>query len=248
MVQNTCKIPKEALHMEENKTAQEASARKKHPGNLTPITALYTGGEEVFNAVTHGVGALLSIAALVLLVVFSAFPFNPLKLAGSIVFGVSLILLFSCSTLYHAVVHPKAKAVLRVLDHTSIFVLIAGTYTPITLVTLNGPTGYTLFAVVWIAAVIGIILNAISIERFKVFSMICYVAMGWVVVFAFSPLLHSLAMPGVVLLVAGGLSYTLGLIFYRLKRIRYMHGIWHLFVLAGAVLHFLCIFFYVILP
>ena len=222
--------------------------KKKRTGNLTPLHALYTDGEEVFNAVSHGIGALLSIAGLVILVVCSVIPFNPLKFASSIVFGVSLILLFSASMLYHAVSQPLAKAVLRVLDHTSIFLLIAGTYTPVTLVTLGGVTGVTLFAVVWIAAVVGVILNAISIERFKIFSMICYVAMGWVVIFALSPLMQALAPAGVALLVAGGLCYTLGLLFYRLKRIPYMHGIWHLFVLAGAVLHYLCILFYVIIP
>ena len=175
-------------------------------------------------------------------------PFDPVKLAASIVYGVSLILLFSASTLYHAIRHPRAKAVLRVLDHTSIFLLIAGTYTPITLITLGGATGLTLFSVVWLAAIVGIVLNALSIERFKVFSMICYVAMGWAVIFALSPLIRAMPAGGIALLVAGGLCYTLGLIFYRLKRIRYMHSVWHLFVLAGAVVHFLCVLLYVILP
>lgn len=214
----------------------------------TALGALYTPGEEVFNSVTHGVGTLLSIAALVIMSVFSALAGDGYKLASSIVFGVSLILLFSASTLYHAVSEPLAKKVLRILDHTSIFILIAGTYTPITLITLRGQTGTTLFCVVWAAALVGVVLNAISIERFKVFSMICYVAMGWVVVFAFGPLVRALALPGIVLLVVGGLCYTGGLIFYRLKRIKYMHGIWHLFVLAGAICHFLCILLYVIIP
>lgn len=239
MAQNIYKIPKEVHSMEE---------KKKFAGNLAPLKAFYTGGEEIFNAVSHGVGALLSIAALVILVVFSVLSGSALKLASSIVFGISLILLFSASTLYHAISHPKAKAVLRVLDHTSIFLLIAGTYTPVTLVTLGGRTGFWLFATVWVAAVVGVVLNAVSIERFKVFSMICYVAMGWVIVFAFSPLVKALAPAGIALLVAGGLCYTLGLIFYRLKHIRYMHGVWHLFVLAGAVLHFLSILLYVIIP
>lgn len=228
--------------------SDSAPQTKKRVGNLAPIAALYTGGEEVFNAVTHGVGALLSIAALVILVVFSVLPFNGVKLAASIVYGVTLILLFSASTLYHAITHPTAKAVLRVLDHASIFLLIAGTYTPVTLVTFADATGIALFTIVWTAAIIGVILNALSIERFKVFSMICYIAMGWVVIFAISPLVKALPVAGIALLVAGGLCYTLGLIFYRLKHIRYMHGVWHLFVLAGAVLHFLCILLYVIMP
>ena len=245
MAHNTPERSKEASRMEENKSAP---APRKHLGNLTPRAALYTGGEEIFNAVSHGVGILLSIAALVLLVVFSVMPFDPVKLAASIVYGVSLILLFSASTLYHAIRHPRAKAVLRVLDHTSIFLLIAGTYTPITLITLGSATGLTLFSVVWLAAIVGIVLNALSIERFKVFSMICYVAMGWAVIFALSPLIRAMPAGGIALLVAGGLCYTLGLIFYRLKRIRYMHSVWHLFVLAGAVVHFLCVLLYVILP
>lgn len=224
------------------------SRAKKCPGNLAPIAKLYTGGEEVFNAISHGVGALLSIAALVLMIVFSCIPFNGIKLAASIVYGVTLILLFSASTLYHAITHPLAKAVLRVLDHASIFLLIAGTYTPVTLVTFGDATGLTLFGVVWIAAIVGVVLNALSIERFKVFSMVCYIAMGWVIVFAIKPLIAALPLPALFLLVAGGLFYTLGLIFYRLKRIRYMHGVWHLFVLGGAVTQFLAIFLYVILP
>lgn len=249
MAHNTDKLSKEATVMEHNmEGAQPIDPPKKRFSNLAPIAALYTGGEEIFNAVTHGVGVLLSIAALVILVVFSVFPFQPVKLASSIVYGVSLILLFSASTLYHAISHPTAKAVLRVLDHTSIFLLIAGTYTPITLVAFGDRTGLILFSIVWLAAIVGVILNALSIERFKVFSMICYVAMGWVVIFAISPLLRALPPAGIALLVAGGLCYTLGLIFYRLKRIRYMHGVWHLFVLAGAITHFLCIALYVIIP
>lgn len=224
----------------------ENNTPKKKRFSLPPLIP-YTGGEEIFSAVTHGVGAVLSIAALVLMVVFSALQGDAWKLASSIVFGISLLLLFLASTLYHAVRHPLAKQVLRILDHTSIFLLIAGTYTPFTLVTLRGSVGYALFFVVWIAALVGVVLNALSIERFKVFSMVCYLAMGWVIVFAFSPLVQSLARPGIVLLVAGGLCYTLGLLFYRLKGVRYMHGVWHLFVLAGAVCHFLCVFLYIIL-
>ena len=219
---------------------------KAKPLSNSVFQKFYTGGEEIMNAVTHGVGALLSVAGLVILIVLSVLSGDPFKLAGSLVFGITLILLFTASTLYHAITHPQAKAVLRVLDHTSIFLLIAGTYTPITLVTLRGPVGWTIFSVVWIAAIVGVVLNAVSIERFKVFSMICYVAMGWCVVFAFPPLFRSLARPGIWLLIAGGVCYTGGIAFYAFKR-RYMHGIWHLFVLAGAVCHYLCVLLYVIL-
>ena len=219
---------------------------KAKPLSNSVFQKFYTGGEEIMNAVTHGVGALLSVAGLVILIVLSALSGDPFKLAGSLVFGITLILLFTASTLYHAITNPRAKAVLRVLDHTSIFLLIAGTYTPITLVTLRGPVGWTIFSVVWIAAVLGVVLNAISIERFKVFSMVCYVAMGWCVVFAFPPLFRALARPGIWLLIGGGVCYTGGIAFYAFKR-RYMHGIWHLFVLAGAVCHYLCILLYDIL-
>ena len=228
-------------------SAPEKNKSKKFPGNLAPIAKLYTGGEEIFNAVSHGVGALLSVAALVLMIIFSCLPFSGVKLAASIVYGLTLILLFTASTLYHALIPPKAKAVFRVLDHATIFLLIAGTYTPVTLVTFGDALGFTLFGVVWLAAIVGVVLNALSIERFKIFSMICYIAMGWVILFAIKPLVAALPLGALLLLVAGGLAYTLGLIFYRLKHVRYMHSIWHLFVLAGAILQFFCIFFYVIL-
>lgn len=205
----------------------------------------YTIGEEIMNAVTHGVGALLAIAGLVLNVVFGALSGDAAKLAGGLVYGIMLVILFTASTLYHALTHPTAKAVFRVLDHTSIFLLIAGTYTPITLVTLRGTVGWTIFSVVWACAILGIVLNAISIERFKLFSMICYVAMGWCVIFAFPPLFRAMPLPGLVLLLAGGVCYTGGIVFYALRR-RYMHGIWHLFVLAGAVCHYLAVLLYVI--
>ncbi|WP_102412358.1 PAQR family membrane homeostasis protein TrhA [Beduinella massiliensis] len=220
--------------------------RRSSPLSNSVFQKFYTGGEEIMNSVTHGVGVLLSIAGLVLNVVFGVLSGDPWKFAGGLTFGITLILLFTCSTLYHAITNQRAKAVLRVLDHTSIFLLIAGTYTPITLVTLRGPVGWTIFAVVWSAAILGVVLNAVSIERFKVFSMICYVAMGWCVVFAFPPLFRALARPGIYLLIAGGVCYTGGIVFYALRR-RYMHGIWHLFVLAGAVCHYLCVLLYVIL-
>ncbi len=217
----------------------------KHFTSNKVFRKFYTIGEEIMNAVTHGVGALLAIAGLVLNIVFGALSADAAKLAGGLVYGIMLVILFTASTLYHALTHPTAKAVFRVLDHTSIFLLIAGTYTPITLVTLRGPVGWTIFGVVWACAVIGIVLNAISIERFKVFSMICYVAMGWCVIFAFPPLFRAMPLPGLVLLIAGGVCYTGGIVFYALRR-RYMHGIWHLFVLAGAVCHYLAVLLYVI--
>ena len=203
----------------------------------------YTGGEEIFNAVTHGVGAALGIAGTVILLVYSD---DAWKAVSSAIYGGSMILLFLMSCLYHAIAAPRAKKVFRVFDHTSIFLLIAGTYTPFTLITLRGWVGWTLFGIVWACAVVGIVLNSISIERFRRFSQICYIASGWCIVIAFVPLWRSLALPGIVLLLAGGVAYTVGVFFYRDKKRRYVHSVWHLFVLAGAVLHYLDILLYVI--
>ena len=148
----------------------------------------------------------------------------------------------------HSFQLPKVKHILRIFDHCSIFLLIAGTYTPFTLITLrqyDPKIGWILFAVVWIAAIVGVVLNSVSLDKFKVFSMICYVAMGWVVVFAIKPLLASLEIGGLLLLLGGGLAYTFGIIFYATRK-KYMHSIWHFFVLLGSVLHYLAVLFYVI--
>lgn len=195
----------------------------------------YTLGEELFSSISHGVGALFGVAALVLMVIKSAIAGSALKVVCSAVFGASIIILYSMSTLYHAITNKTAKAVFRILDHTTIFILIAGTYTPICLITLGGALGWTIFGIQWGVAALGITLNAISIERFKVFSMIGYVALGWCVVFAARPMIESMAPAGLWLMLLGGLFYTGGIIFYALKKIKYMHSVWHLFVLAGTV-------------
>ena len=205
----------------------------------------YTLGEEVMNAVTHGVGALLAVAGGTLLIASSASQQDPYKLASSIVYGLSLAMLYLMSTLYHSIASPRAKAVLRVFDHCSIFLLIAGTYTPFALVTLREHRGWLLFGAIWAAPVVGITLNAISLRRFEKLSLACYVAMGWAVVFQAGTLAAALSPAGLVLLVAVGISYTGGILFYKLRR-PYMHGVWHLFVLAGSVCHFLCVLFDVI--
>ena len=207
----------------------------------------YTTGEELVNAISHGLGAILAVAGTTLMVGASAAQMDGYKLAASIIYGASLMLLYLMSTLYHAIRSVRVKEVLRVFDHCSIFLLIAGTYTPYTLVTLRGGVGWGLFAFIWAAAVLGIVLNVISIERFKVFSMICYVGMGWSIMVTVKPLTQALPGPGLWLLVWGGVAYTVGILFYLLHRVRYFHGIWHLFVLAGSVLHFLSIYQYVIL-
>ena len=201
----------------------------------------YTMGEEVMNAVTHGLGTLFAVAGGTLLVASSALQGDAYKLGSSIVYGVSLTIPYLMSTVYHSI----AKEVLRIFDHCSIFLLIAGTYTPFALVTLREHGGWLLFGGIWAAAIAGITLNAISLKRFEKLSLACYVVMGWAVVFQAGTLAAALSPAGLILLVAGGLCYTGGIAFYVLKK-PYMHGIWHLFVLGGSVCHFLCILFNVI--
>lgn len=211
------------------------------------IQPFYTLGEEIANAVTHGLGVLLALAGGIVLVVFAAGTKDVYKVVSSVIFGASLILMFTMSTMYHSLTNEKAKYVFRIFDHTSIFILIAGTYTPLTLVALRGTLGWSIFSVVWASTILGVIFNAISVERFKKFSMVCYIASGWGILFAIVPLVQRLDVYGVALLIAGGVMYTGGLIFYKKKEVRYMHSIWHIFVLAGAVFHYFCILFYVIL-
>lgn len=206
----------------------------------------YTLGEELVNSISHGIGAGLSVAALVLCIVQAAVNGNAWGVVSSCIYGSSLIILYCMSTLYHAITNKTARKVFRVFDHTSIFFLIAGTYTPITLVTLKGPLGWTMFGIVWVAAILGIVLNSVSIEKFKVFSMICYVGMGWAVMIGIKEVMMALPKTGFTFLLIGGIMYTFGLIFYALKKYKYMHGIWHVFVLAGSILHFFCIYGYVL--
>jgi hemolysin III len=202
-------------------------------------------GEEIANSITHGVGALLSVAALAMLVVVTALRGTTLQVLASAVYGVSLVLLYSCSTLYHAVTNARAKRVLRVLDHSSIYVLIAGTYTPFTLIALRGAWGWALFALVWTLAVIGIVFKCFFTGRLLVLSTTIYVLMGWIAVAAVRPLLRALPWPGFLWLLAGGLLYTGGVAFFTWRR-RYAHSIWHLMVIAGSACHFVAVYWYVL--
>lgn len=215
---------------------------------LTQIKPLkrYTVGEEIFNSVSHGVGALLGIIGTVVLIVLSAVNGSALALGTSIVYGLSLIMLYTMSTLYHAIAAERAKEILRVFDHTSIFLLIAGTYTPFCLVALEGnPKGLAVAAVVWVCAIAGIVLNAVSLEKTEKIGMVLYVVMGWSVIMVIKDVVAALSGPAFWLLLLGGLSYTGGIVFYAIKK-KYMHSIWHLFVLAGSVLHYLCVAIYVL--
>lgn len=216
---------------------------------------LYTLGEEISNSITHGIGSLLSIAALVIMVVVAAIHHNTIGVVTSAIFGASLIILYTMSTLYHAISNEKAKKVLKVFDHCTIYLLIAGSYTPFTLVALRSvdPTkAWVIFSIVWAIAVFGIVLYAFFKNKFKVLNIVSYIVMGWVVVIAIPEIIQFFkindAMAGFYLLLAGGLSYTLGVIFYALqtKNLRYFHTIWHLFVLGGSICHFLSVTLFVL--
>ncbi len=214
----------------------------------TAASPRYSLGEEIAHSVTHGVGIVLSIAGLAVLVAFAAVKGDAWHIVGCAVFGTTLVLAYTASTVYHAIpgTFARAKRVLRVLDHATIFLLIAGTYTPFCLVNLRGPWGWTLLGVVWGLAVLGIVFKATLIGRWDVLSVIAYVAMGWLVLIAARPLGRSVAPGGIVLLVAGGLAYTAGVAFYAAKRLPYHHAVWHAFVLAGSALHFFTVLFYVV--
>ncbi len=207
----------------------------------------YSLGEEIANSVSHGVGIALSLAALVVLVASAASAGGDgYKLAGAVVFGVALVLEYTASTLYHGLPHPGAKHVFKILDHCGIYLLIAGTYTPFTLVTLRGHGGWALFGVVWGLAALGIALEALWAYRPRWISAAVYLGMGWMVVLSIRPLAANLAPAGLWLLVAGGLAYTVGTVFYVLERVRYMHALWHVFVLAGSACHVLAVLLFVV--
>lgn len=219
------------------------------PENTTDIDVedlhAYALGEEIANSVTHGVGALLSVVGMTVLVMMGVLAEDPWRLAASIVFGTSLVLEYTASTLYHALPQPKAKYVFKLLDHSGIYLLIAGSYTPFCLITLRESGGWWIFALIWTIALVGIALEAFWVFRPRWLSALTYIGMGWLVVFSFRPLVANLDPAGVWLLVAGGLAYTLGTVFYVFKRIPYFHMVWHLWVLAGSVCHFLSVALFV---
>ena len=201
-------------------------------------TRAQTLGEEIANSVTHGAGLVASIAALVLLVVWAAATGDPWRITAASVYGATLVLLYAASTLYHALPAPRAKVLFQRLDHAAIYLLIAGTYTPFVLVTLRGGWGWSLFGVVWGLAILGVALKSIFGARLTVLSTAVYVVMGWLVVIAAAPLAAALPAGGMRWLVAGGVLYTAGVVFFAWERLRYSHAVWHLFVLAGSTAHF----------
>ena len=213
---------------------------------IDPHLPRYTLGEEIAHSIIHGLGAVLGIAGLGVLTAFASLHGDAWHIVGCSIFGAALILLYTTSTLYHSIPLPRVKKVLRTLDHSAIFILIAGTYTPFLLVNLRGPWGWSLFGVIWGLALLGIVLRIVRGRRSTFVSVALYVGMGWAVVVAAKPMLNSVAPGGLWLLLLGGLAYTLGVIFYVWKRLPYHHAIWHVFVLAGSILHFFAILFYVI--
>lgn len=208
----------------------------------------YSLGEEIFSSVTHGVGSMLSIAGTVVLIVLSAVYSDAWAVVSSCIFGASLIILYTVSTLYHSITNKRAKKFFRIMDHNTIFFLIAGTYTPITLAILRGALGWTLFGIVWGAAIIGIVLNSIDLERFAKPSIVCYIAMGWVIIIAFKPLIAAVNTTSLVFLIVGGVFYTVGVIFYAIKKVKYFHSVWHIFTVAGSIFHYFSILLAIVKP
>lgn len=205
----------------------------------------YSFGEELLNSVSHGLGLLLSVAGLTLMVVTANNSNNSNEMASAIVFGSSLIMLYLSSTLYHAVVSVKVKNYLKLLDHCAIYVLIAGTYTPFLLLSLADDWGYPMFAIVWTLAFLGVSFKLLFRHKYPKLSLATYLVMGWLIILLLPSMLENVATNGMWLLAAGGLSYSIGAIFYAFKRIPYNHAIWHLFVLGGSICHFLSVYLYV---
>ena len=206
----------------------------------------YWKRQELANSVTHGLGIALSVAGLVVLVVLAGLHATVWHVVSFSIYGASLILLYTSSTLYHSVHSPRLKRIFRILDHSSIYLLIAGSYTPFVLVNLRGRWGWSLFGVIWALSLIGIFVKAFFTGRFKAVSTAVYLLMGWLVVIAIKPLAHAMPIGGIAWLLAGGLAYTLGAVIYLRKRIPYHHAVWHLFVLAGSICQYFAVLLYVL--
>ncbi|MDK8194656.1 hemolysin III family protein [Paenibacillus sp. UMB7766-LJ446] len=207
-------------------------------------TYTYSRREEVANAVTHGIGAALSVAALVLLIVFSSMKGTAWHVVSFTIYGITMLLLYTSSTLVHAWKDGKVKDLFEIFDHSSIYLFIAGSYTPLLFIAVRGTLGWSLFGVIWAIALLGVIFKAFFTKKFLFMSTIFYIAMGWLIIIAWQPLVAAIPAGGIVLLVAGGLMYTLGTLFYVWRGFPYHHAIWHLFVLAGSILHFFMVLIY----
>ena len=229
--------------MPDTQPSDDASIDPRHLAG----TKQYTVGEEIASSILHGLGVVFGIVGLTLNLVFSTMQGDGYKIAASIIYGLAMIIEYTASTLYHSLPHPKAKHVFKVLDHAAIYLLIAGTYTPFCLVTLRDSGGVGLLAFIWGFAALGMALEAFWVYRPKWVSVVIYLIMGWMVVFSIGDLATALDPMGIWLLIGGGLCYTVGTAFYVFQRLRYLHSVWHLWVLAGTVLHYFSILLYVIL-
>ncbi|HQB97767.1 MAG: hemolysin III family protein [Candidatus Cloacimonadaceae bacterium] len=214
------------------------SSRVKRFLDRIPLSQQQSLGEEIANSITHGVGVVLSIAALVILVIYAARISDTWKIVSFSIYGATMIALFLSSTLYHAFHQPYVKRFFRILDHSSIFLLIAGTYTPVTIGAMRGGWGWTLFGVIWGLTLVGIILKIFAMSKLKWVSTVVYLLMGWIVIIAIKPLLASVPKGFLAWMLAGGAAYSFGVIFYIAKKMPYHHALWHLFVLAGSICHF----------
>lgn len=204
---------------------------------------VYTLGEEIANSITHGIGAVLSVTGLVVLVILAALYGDMWRVVSFSIYGSTLIILYLVSTLYHSSQDPRVKRTFRFLDHASIFLLIAGTYTPFLLVSMRGAWGWTLFGIIWGLACLGIVFKALFMGRFRIFSVVIYILMGWLCVIALREMLVSIPPGGMLWLAIGGATYTAGVIFYAWKQLPYNHAIWHMFVLCGSICHYLSILY-----
>lgn len=214
---------------------------------MKPDARLYPKNEEIMNVVSHGIGFLLSIPALALLVVFASIEGTAWHIISFAIYGSSLVVLYFASTIFHLTQNQKTRNRLNVFDHASIYLLIAGSYTPFVLVTIRGPWGWSIFGVVWGLAICGIILKIFFTGRFNTLSTILYIVLGWTILIAISPLTRALPFEGLMWLLAGGLSYTVGAVFFLLNRLPFNHAVFHLFVLLGSICHFVAVFWYVLI-
>lgn len=212
----------------------------------------YTKGEEIFNSISHGVGVIFSIVALTLMIVFAAIYGNAWQVISVAIYGATLVILYTMSTLYHAFTNRKVKSIFQIFDHSSIYLLIAGTYTPYCLVILRQDSykGWVLFGIIWAIAILGIVLSSVFPKKLKPLNMILYIVMGWAIVIAIPDISRIMsnqnAINGVYWLIDGGIAYTFGIVFYAIKKIPYFHSIWHLFVLLGTICHFISVFGYIL--
>ncbi|TFB14089.1 hemolysin III family protein [Filobacillus milosensis] len=207
----------------------------------------YTRKEEAVNALTHGLGAALAIAGLVILIVYSTIHGNAWHIVSVTVYGTTMLIMYLSSTIVHSLKDGRAKDIFLFIDHSSIYLFIAGTYTPILLVLLRGPIGWTLFGVIWGVAILGIIFKIFFVKRFMIVSTIIYIFLGWFIVFVWNPLVQEMELRGLIFLIIGGVLYSVGSIFYMWRGFPYHHAVWHIFVIAGSAFHFFAILFYVVL-